>query len=248
MGGLLLRHLQLLQFNAHEVGEFVMMEPGQYKQSRSVNIGVAVYPTVSFFNHSCEGGISRSFVGDTLLVRSVRPIAAGQTIHENYGPVYSSKGRRDRRHWLDSRYWFHCACAACDGDWADFDQLDHTKVELRCQRCGGGLWNQVSGKNANGDCAKCGHKNNIVQMFRELSTVTEHYNSALKIMEEGEPARALRLMYRYIDQVQHLVVKPNRDLTLCQEAARMCLASLGSMHCIRGSKFETPEKLRLVPS
>ena len=59
VGSLLLHHLQLLQFNAHEVGEYVMMEPGQFKQSRSVYIGVAIYPTVSFFNHSCEGGVSR---------------------------------------------------------------------------------------------------------------------------------------------------------------------------------------------
>ena len=59
VGSLLLHHLQLLQFNAHEVGEYVMMEPGQFRQSRSVYIGVAVYPTVSFFNHSCEGGVSR---------------------------------------------------------------------------------------------------------------------------------------------------------------------------------------------
>ena len=53
VGSLLLHHLQLLQFNAHEVGEYVMMEPGRFKQSRSVYIGVAIYPTVSFFNHSC---------------------------------------------------------------------------------------------------------------------------------------------------------------------------------------------------
>lgn len=55
-------------------------------------------------------------------------------------------------------------------------------------------------------------------------------------LPSGEPKRALRLMYRYIDQVKSLVVKPNRDLTLCQDAARLCLASLGSMYCIRGGR------------
>ncbi|XP_037071407.1 LOW QUALITY PROTEIN: SET and MYND domain-containing protein 4-like [Pollicipes pollicipes] len=135
----LLHHLQLLQFNAHEVGEYVMMEPGQFKQSRRIYIGVAVYPTVSFFNHSCEGGVSRCLVGDTLVVHSVQHLAPGNHISENYGPVYSHKPLRDRQHWLRSRHWFECKCVACVEDWPDYDQFDHTKVSIKCQGCGSGI-------------------------------------------------------------------------------------------------------------
>ncbi|XP_037072372.1 SET and MYND domain-containing protein 4-like [Pollicipes pollicipes] len=236
IGSLLLHHLQLLQFNAHEVGEYVMMEPGQFKQSRSIYIGVAVYPTVSFFNHSCEGGVSRCFVGDTLVVHSVQHLAPGDHIFENYGPVYSHKPLRDRQHWLSSRYWFGCKCVACVEDWPDYDQFDHTKVSIKCQGCGSGITNEASGKNANGDCSSCGKKNNAVELFRQLRTAQELYQSAMHMMDGGEPRKALRLFYRFIEQCRELVVRPNRDLSLCQEAARMCLASLGSLHCIKSKK------------
>ncbi|KAF0298404.1 SET and MYND domain-containing protein 4 [Amphibalanus amphitrite] len=236
VGSLLLHHLQLLQFNAHEVGEYVMMEPGQFKQSRSVYIGVAVYPTVSFFNHSCEGGVSRCFVGDTLAVHSVMPVAAGQPIFENYGPIYSHKAKPDRQHWLSSRYWFDCRCVACEENWPDYDQYDINTVLLRCTGCGAGIENDASGKDPVGDCPKCGKKNNAVELFRQLGGAQENYHSAMNMMHEGEPKKALRLFYRFIEQCQELVVRPNRDLSLCQEAARMCLAAQGSLHCIRQKK------------
>ncbi|XP_043197664.1 SET and MYND domain-containing protein 4-like [Amphibalanus amphitrite] len=236
VGSLLLHHLQLLQFNAHEVGEYVMMEPGQFKQSRSVYIGVAVYPTVSFFNHSCEGGVSRCFVGDTLVVHSVMPVAAGQPIFENYGPIYSHKAKPDRQHWLSSRYWFDCRCVACEENWPDYDQYDINTVLLRCTGCGAGIENDASGKDPVGDCPKCGKKNNAVELFRQMRGAQENYHSAMNMMHEGEPKKALRLFYRFIEQCQELVVRPNRDLSLCQEAARMCLAAQGSLHCIRQKK------------
>ena len=61
-----------------------------------------------------------------------------------------------------------------------------------------------------------------------LIPLTRLYSSS-----PGEPKKALRLFYRFIEQSQELVVRPNRDLSLCQEAARMCLAAQGSLHFIR---------------
>lgn len=55
IGGLILRHLQALQFNSHEVAELVIMDGNK----KSVFIGGAVYPTLALFNHSCNPGIVR---------------------------------------------------------------------------------------------------------------------------------------------------------------------------------------------
>lgn len=46
IGSLLLRHIQLLQFNAHEVSELEMIRPNEMNGAKSVFIGAAVYPTV----------------------------------------------------------------------------------------------------------------------------------------------------------------------------------------------------------
>lgn len=69
VGSVLLRHLQILQFNAHEVYETVILHPkekdlaaGQCSKFRSAKImyiGVAVYPTVALFNHDCYPAVTR---------------------------------------------------------------------------------------------------------------------------------------------------------------------------------------------
>ena len=55
IGSLLLRHLQILQFNAHEVSELLI----ERESPRSIFIGGAVYPSLALFNHSCNPGIVR---------------------------------------------------------------------------------------------------------------------------------------------------------------------------------------------
>ncbi len=42
---------------------------------------------------------------------------AGEEVSDNYGPVYYFKPRAERQAELSARYWFHCACPACQGDW-----------------------------------------------------------------------------------------------------------------------------------
>lgn len=53
IGGLVLRHLQFLQFNAHEISELTS------GTQQSASIGGGVYPTLALFNHSCDPSIIR---------------------------------------------------------------------------------------------------------------------------------------------------------------------------------------------
>lgn len=69
VGSVLLRHLQILQFNAHEVYETVILprkdaQPeaaprSKFRSAKIVYIGVAVYPTVALFNHDCYPAVTR---------------------------------------------------------------------------------------------------------------------------------------------------------------------------------------------
>ena len=53
LGTILLRVLQLLQFNAHEVAGW------DERLSKSCFIGGGLFPTLAFFNHSCNPAIVR---------------------------------------------------------------------------------------------------------------------------------------------------------------------------------------------
>lgn len=59
IGTLLLRHLQLVQFNAHEIQELVLNPGTSLRHAKNHYIGVGVYPTAAYLNHSCLPDVSR---------------------------------------------------------------------------------------------------------------------------------------------------------------------------------------------
>lgn len=64
IGGLILKNLQILQFNAHEVFELQCSKPNVGKnvikhEGNSMFLAGAVFPTLALFNHSCDPGIVR---------------------------------------------------------------------------------------------------------------------------------------------------------------------------------------------
>ena len=70
---------------------------------RNQTVALAIYPTASYLNHSCHGGVGRSFEGDTLTLTALRPVEEGEEIQENYGPAFYLKGREPRRMELKTR-------------------------------------------------------------------------------------------------------------------------------------------------
>lgn len=57
IGGLLLRNLQLLQFNSHEVFDLLKSRKGD--GTHTVAIGAGLYSHLALFNHSCNPAIVR---------------------------------------------------------------------------------------------------------------------------------------------------------------------------------------------
>jgi hypothetical protein len=58
VGGALLHHLELTQFNCHEVSELVY-EGSNVEGGKTKFIGGAIYPRLALFNHSCNPSILR---------------------------------------------------------------------------------------------------------------------------------------------------------------------------------------------
>jgi len=117
IGSLILRHLNILQFNAHEVYQLLRTDKTKIKPCKNNLIGLAVYPKASFFNHSCHPNTSRYNIGTKLVVKSLVVVGKGEEVSDNYGPVYYFKNKEDRQKELKARYWFPCKCAACAEDW-----------------------------------------------------------------------------------------------------------------------------------
>lgn len=87
VGGLLLRHMQNLPCNAHEVSELVGAESGNTKEGvpmwKGIEIGAAAYAVLSLVNHSCDPNVVRhSYHGDTAVLRAIRPISMGEQVRK----------------------------------------------------------------------------------------------------------------------------------------------------------------------
>lgn len=57
VGSLIMRNLQVLQFNSHEV--FDLLKSTTTGNRQTVGIGAAMYTTLALFNHSCNPSIVR---------------------------------------------------------------------------------------------------------------------------------------------------------------------------------------------
>jgi len=117
IGSLMMRHMNVLQFNAHEIYEFFRGDRSRMKPFKNNLIGVGVYPQASYFNHSCHPGTTRYNIGKKLVLKSLTPILPGQEVCENYGQVFYLKTKTERQKELSGRYWFNCECIACSEDW-----------------------------------------------------------------------------------------------------------------------------------
>lgn len=123
VASLLLRHLKVLQFNAHEVYETLRGSGTSLKPSKNIAVGLAVYPTAAYVNHSCHGGLARYFQGTKLVLKALRPFDIGHEVCDNYGPTFYLKPRGSRKKELSARYWFECQCEACRENWPLLDAL-----------------------------------------------------------------------------------------------------------------------------
>ncbi|EAU75901.1 AGAP008840-PA, partial [Anopheles gambiae str. PEST] len=130
LGYLLLHNLQVVNYNAHDVSEVQRKHANE--PALSVAVGAALYPLLALFNHSCDPGIVRYFTGTTVHVRTIKNIAAGALIAENYGPLYTRMARSERRQSLATNYKFECGCEACAADWPTCANMNHAVIRFRC--------------------------------------------------------------------------------------------------------------------
>ncbi|XP_059478886.1 SET and MYND domain-containing protein 4-like [Neocloeon triangulifer] len=115
LGAFLLRLLQNLPCNAHEVSETVL--PGNEKVPISLEIGAAAYACLSLLNHSCDPNVVRHSHGNTAVLRAIKFIPKGSEILDNYGYHFAVHSKEIRQSHLRSQYLFNCACPACSNSW-----------------------------------------------------------------------------------------------------------------------------------
>ncbi|KAJ9592588.1 hypothetical protein L9F63_015726, partial [Diploptera punctata] len=224
IGSLLLRHLQLLQFNAHEIFETFLEAPNKFRGSKTIYLAVGIYPTVAMFNHDCHPALARYFVGKNIVLQALRPLEPGDTVAENYGPVFIKRPLNVRQKTLTSRYWFQCSCKACQENWPTYDTLNNDNFRFRCPTQG---CTQLS-KKAHRRCPKC--KRQVILEEGIVQMMSQQFLRGMEVMETGDVDQATSIFCSYLNTMYRVGSAPCRDMSLCQDALRGCLSIRGNTY------------------
>nr|XP_033338571.1 SET and MYND domain-containing protein 4-like [Megalopta genalis] len=234
VAALLLKHLQLLQFNAHEVFETRPGKEHRFRGSKPVYIGVAIYPTVARFNHDCYPAVTRYFVGRSIVIRATRSLRVGDTVAENYGPIFTKRSLEERRRTLAGRYWFECECTACRENWPRFEGLTNEHARLRCPTEGcEKLHRQPRRAGETGDPIECSACRRTIDLRGPLAALREcerRYEQGFAAMDRERSDEALEAFLGAARKFHRIAVPPHRDTHLAEIAASACMSHASIRH------------------
>ncbi|XP_060809650.1 SET and MYND domain-containing protein 4 [Amyelois transitella] len=239
---LIVRNLQLLQFNAHEIYETVRGNH-PFSGSKPVYIAVGIYPTGALFNHECYPAVARYFEGRNIVLRATRPLAAGEVVSENYGPHFMMRGVQERQRVLASRYWFRCECAACREDWPTLKQMtSDTPPYLRCDNADCSYKFRANAPSLSNRCPKCStaiEREIVKSNLEAVQKCIDLYQEGARLMDEGRTEEATESMCNGIDLFHEVARPPHRDTHLAQESLRACFATAGNVHIVKNTDDAT---------
>ncbi|XP_012251654.2 SET and MYND domain-containing protein 4 [Athalia rosae] len=229
VGALLLRYLQFLQFNAHEIFETRIGNEHRFRGSKQLYTGVAIYPSVALFNHDCYPAVTRYFVGKSIVIRATRPLKPGEPVAENYGPIFTKRTLMDRQRSLASRYWFRCQCTACKEDWQTFKTLSNDSTRLRCPTEGcSRVLSQPRDPSKMVKCPGCQLKVNLAENLAKLRECEMKYTQGLATMEAERSAEAVDELSKVLNEFHRIAAPPHRDTHLAEIGIAACMADSGN--------------------
>ncbi|XP_060874183.1 SET and MYND domain-containing protein 4-like [Metopolophium dirhodum] len=116
MGASLVRILTVIDLNVRRLN---INFPSISFQHITFTLALTLYPTISLFNHSCDGNIKRSgVISDRIRVmKAVQPIPKGTQLCCNYGIMFKEDDKVTRQRACDDRFNFNCYCDPCIKNW-----------------------------------------------------------------------------------------------------------------------------------
>ncbi|CAG0889173.1 unnamed protein product [Darwinula stevensoni] len=233
VGALLLRLLQSLSCNAYEISE-LWVRNEEVSRGERVQIGGAVYPTVSLLNHSCDPNVIRISHGSSCAVVAIQPIQPGHEILDNYGYVFHSNEFKSRQETLQRQYFFRCTCRACEEKWPLLENLQVASgISHRCPRCLVDLSKKVK------KCPKCGKEYNARKAEKKFRSSVDSYRGIserlLQNKGEYEWREAFPVISSHVRLLHQFVKKPCKEHVRAMALLKQALYLQGNVREINAA-------------
>lgn len=224
----LLRYLQGSSCNAYEISEFEL-GPSGVVGSKVLEVGGAIYTTISLTNHACFSNTSRYSVGDKCVLRAIRSIPKGSEIFDNYGFHYYMNTVNERQEILLNQYKFKCMCEPCRDLWSLYPHHPTETLIFRCPapECGQSCCYSNTSRSK---CNLCGNQQQYTKLLKELDTQLTRFKEALTKLKQGHAEAALPLLASHMEFLDRHAVLPIKHYSDLQEALKQCFNYLGNLH------------------
>ncbi len=222
MGAVILKHLQNLPCNAHEVSEMEIASSsgatgsttsgppsGSPRDTTVREIGAAVFGVLSLLNHSCDPNVVRHSYGATAAVRAIKTIRRGEELLDNYGYHYAVMPKEERQRKLHNQYYFHCSCVACrnSGKWTTYPGLNSVPAPLA-------------------SLTPADQKTTMIEFQRSSKAYKKAFESVLLGDYEG----SLSVLVEHLKLMDANVQRPLREYNDCQEAIKQCCSAAANCY------------------
>jgi SET and MYND domain-containing protein 4 len=235
VGGLILRHMQSIACNAHEIGHLRLESAAKNAMANASakGIGAGIYALLSIFNHSCNPHVTRTFFdGTRCQIRAMTIIGNGEQVYDNYGVVYAINEKHERQHKLVEQYFFDCGCLACVKDWPLYENIpNQLSVHIcKCVSCRKTPAKNKSNRNED-PCIQCEMLLDEVKMhqYAAQQSLTEmlRINSDINLRSEPIRRKVAKFYESFCTYLEILnkceICKPFQEYNNYEEALKQCL-------------------------
>jgi len=232
ISSILVMHIQSCACNAYEVNEFIKKGCSMV-ESESIELGGAVYPTISLSNHACSSNTSRTNFGTYGVVRATKTIFPNERVWDNYGYFFHMEDTEHRRNMLSVQYFFNCQCMACKENWPTYKDLAGKEADFSCNACKYGLGNKVEKIKK---CPRC--KKELKGLAKTCRQIVELHRDFRTIMDAIAEDNAEENISRYsglLTEIEKVCMMPCREVITCQQILLQCFAVLGNSHKVGAS-------------
>ena len=228
----ILRMLQVLPCNAHEISEFIQKEK-DLVNSHTIEIAAAIYPTFSLFNHSCDPCVTRNFYGDTCVMRAIQTVRKGDEVFDNYGYVSAVTPLAERQAELKKQYYFTCSCPACIEAWPLYADLECLVPILKCRRCHRRV---VSREGIRYKCPFCKEEMDVAARLKEIDDAGACLKVGIDKMIVGDDKAALPQLIACVERLDECLSRPWQNINSCQQGIIQCFNVLQTNRYVERNK------------
>ena len=227
VGGVLLRFVQIIACNGIEITE--LSDGANISKTNPETAGLALFPTVSLLNHSCNPMLEILFFANRCVARCIQNVGENEEISIDYGYIYYSTPRAERQAYLKAQYHFVCDCLACRDKWPLKSRLPDGIPPLKCCECHTRLKIAKQKNPRECKCYRCGAVHNTVEIFDRLRQSSQAYERAT------ERARAFKhlplavgALEKHVTLLSSHVCEPYKEYTSAVSLLKQCYRVLAN--------------------